>query len=134
MHLPPSPVVLMPPSLVNMLSQDQHLRKSSAWSMHLFQQMSTLMSVVVQAACTTATALQLLDSSRFTDISSECASRTPTPSYTPSSGPVVGAHAAAPQLPPARPVVNQIPTPPSISTVALPQQQLPTTLTIRVTS
>ncbi|KAG1845309.1 hypothetical protein DFJ58DRAFT_730899 [Suillus subalutaceus] len=88
---------------------------------------------VVQAACTTATALQLLDSSRFTDVSSECASRTPTPSYTP-SGPVVGAHAAAPQLPPARPVINQIPTLPSIYTATLPQQQLPATLSIRVTS
>ncbi|KAG1870629.1 hypothetical protein DFJ58DRAFT_652909 [Suillus subalutaceus] len=63
----------------------------------------------------------------------KCASRTPTPSYTP-SGPVVGAHAAAPQLPPARPVINQIPTPPSIYTAALPQQQLPATLSIRVTS
>ncbi|KAG1832589.1 hypothetical protein DFJ58DRAFT_671092 [Suillus subalutaceus] len=63
----------------------------------------------------------------------KCASHTPTPSYTP-SGPVVGAHAAAPQLPPARPVINQIPTPPSIYTAALPQQQLPATLSIRVTS
>ncbi|KIK32078.1 hypothetical protein CY34DRAFT_760908 [Suillus luteus UH-Slu-Lm8-n1] len=91
----------------------------------------SLTSVVVQAASSTSTtpSLQHLDSSCFTDISSESASRTPTP-----SGPVVGVHAAAPQLPPAGPVINPIPIPPSIYTAVLPQQQPPAMLSIRLTS
>ncbi|KAG1767407.1 hypothetical protein EDD22DRAFT_819284 [Suillus occidentalis] len=85
----------------------------------------SLTSAVVQAASTASTtpSLQHLDSSRFTDVSSECASCAQTP-----SAPVVGAHAAAPQLPPAGPI------PPSIYTAVLPQQQPPATLSIRLTS
>ncbi|KAG1868094.1 hypothetical protein C8R48DRAFT_771798 [Suillus tomentosus] len=96
--------------------------------------MRSLTSVVVQAACSTAIALQHLDSShRFTSVS-ECASHTTTPPYT--TQPVRGAPTTAEWPLSPRPIVSPMPTMalstsstsrrPRVPTTASSSQKLPT--------
>jgi hypothetical protein len=91
----------------------------------LCNDMRSLTSVVVQAACSTAIALQHLDSShRFTNVS-ECASHTSTPPYT--TPPVGGVPAPVEQLLSPRPAVSPMPTA-ALSTSSAPRgPRVPTT-------
>ncbi|KAG2033530.1 hypothetical protein BDR03DRAFT_1014272 [Suillus americanus] len=96
--------------------------------------MRSLTSVVVQAACSTAIALQHLDSShRFTNVS-ECASRTSTPPYT--TPPVGGVPTPVERPLSPRPAVSPMPTAalsissaprgPRVPATASSSQKLPT--------
>jgi hypothetical protein len=91
----------------------------------LCNDMPSLTSVVVQAACSTAIALQHLDSSHcFTNVS-ECASCTSTPPYT--TPPVGGVPTPVEWLLSPRPAVSPMPTV-ALSTSSAPQgPQVPTT-------
>ncbi|KAG2110244.1 uncharacterized protein F5147DRAFT_796945, partial [Suillus discolor] len=99
---------------VNCLRNDISLVNSS---------LRSLTNVVMQAACTTATAPQYPDSSRFSVISNS--SHTPTPPYTPPVGGASVTTASAQPLLLSRPVASETPTshPPS---ACVSSQQLPT--------
>ncbi|KAG1848957.1 hypothetical protein DFJ58DRAFT_729717 [Suillus subalutaceus] len=87
--------------------------------------MRSLTSVVVQAACSTAIALQHLDSgNRFTNVS-ECASHTTTPPYT--TPPLGGALTTFERPLSPRPVVSPVPTAALSTSSASRQPRVPTT-------